>query len=47
LTVVCVHLEVALDCAVLALVWLLIPDFVALEFSDLLDDSSEWGQLWL
>ena len=47
LTVVCVHLEVALDCAVLALVWLLIPDFVALDFDDLLNDGSLWGQLWL
>lgn len=29
------------------LVWLLIPDVVALEFGDLLDDGSAWGQLWL
>ena len=47
LTVVCVHLELACDFALLTLVWLLIPDFVDLEFSDLLDDSSEWGQVWL
>ncbi len=47
LTIVCANLEIALDFALLALVWLLIPDFVALEFSDLIDDSSAWGQLWL
>lgn len=47
LTVVGLHLEIALDFALIALVWMLIPDFMALEFSDLLDDSDAWGQLWL
>lgn len=47
LTVVCAHLEIALDFALLALAWMLIPEFVALDFFDLLDDSSAWGQLWL
>ncbi len=47
LTVVCAHLEIALDFALIALAWMLIPEFVALEFFDLLDDSSAWGQLWL
>ena len=47
LTVVCANLELALDFALVMLIWFLIPDFVALHFSDLVDDSSEWGQLWL
>ncbi len=47
LTVVGLHLEIALDFALIALVWMLTPDFIALEFFDLLDDSSQWGQLWL
>ena len=47
LTLVCLHLEIALDLALIALVWMLIPDFVALEFFDLLNDSSPGGQLWL
>ncbi len=47
LTVVCLHLEIALDLALIALVWMLIPDFVALEFFDLLNDSGPGGQLWL
>lgn len=47
LTVVCANLEIALDFALIALVWMLIPEVVALEFFDLLDDSDAWGQLWL
>ena len=47
LTLVCANVEAALDFALLMLVWLLIPDVVALEFGDLLDDGSAWGQLWL
>lgn len=47
LTVICAHLEVALDFALIVLVWMLIPDFVALEFFDLFDDSEALGQLWL
>lgn len=47
LTVVCAHLEIALDLALIALVWMLVPQFVALRFFDLLDDSDAWGQLWL
>lgn len=47
LTVVCLHVEIALDLALITLVWMLIPDFVALEFFDLFDDSDEWSQLWL
>ncbi len=47
LTVVCANLEIALDFALITLVWMLIPEFVALEFFDLLDDSDAWGQLWL
>ncbi|MCP5158668.1 MAG: DUF4129 domain-containing protein [Gammaproteobacteria bacterium] len=47
LTVVCLHLEIAMDFALIALVWLLIPDFVALELFDLFDDHDAWGQLWL
>ena len=47
LTVVCLHVEIALDLALITLVWMLIPDFVALEFFDLFDDRDEWGQLWL
>lgn len=47
LTVVCLHLEIALDLALIALVWMLIPDFLALEFFDLFDDSGPGGQLWL
>jgi len=47
LTVVCANLEIALDLALILLVWMLIPEFVALEFFDLVDDSSAWGQLWL
>lgn len=47
LTVVGLHLEIALDFALIALVWMLVPDFVALEFSDLLDDSDAWEQFWL
>jgi len=47
LTVVGLHLEIALNFALIALVWMLIPDFVALEFFDLLDDSGPWEQLWL
>lgn len=47
LTVVCLHVEIALDLALITLVWMLIPDFVALEFLDLFDDSNEWSQLWL
>lgn len=47
LTAIGVHLEIAMDFALLTLVWMLAPDFVALEFGELLDDSSELGQLWL
>ncbi len=47
LTVVCLHVEIAMDLALITLVWMLIPDFVALEFFDLFDDSSAWSQLWL
>lgn len=47
LTVVCANLEIGLDFALVILVWMLIPEFVALEFFDLLDDSGPWGQLWL
>ncbi|MFO7642415.1 MAG: DUF4129 domain-containing protein, partial [Candidatus Competibacteraceae bacterium] len=47
LTLVGLHLEIALDLALIALVWMLIPDFVALEFLDLFDDSGPGGQLWL
>ena len=47
LTVVCANLEIALDFALVALAWMLIPEVVALEFFDLLDDSDAWGQLWL
>ncbi len=47
LTVVCLHLEIALDFALIALVWMLLPDFVTVEFSDLLDDADVLGQLWL
>lgn len=47
LTLVCAHLEIALDFALIGLVWMLIPEFVALEFFDLLDHTNAWGQLWL
>lgn len=47
LTVVCLHVEIALDLALITLVWMLIPDFMALKFSDLFDDSNELRQLWL
>ncbi len=47
LTMVCLHLEIALDVAMVTLIWMLIPDFVAVEFFDLFDDSDELGQLWL
>jgi hypothetical protein len=47
LTLVGLHLEIALDLALIALVWMLIPDFLALEFLDLFDDSGPSGQLWL
>lgn len=47
LTVVCLHLEIALDFALIVLVWMLVPDFVALDFFDLLDDSEPLGQFWL
>lgn len=47
LTVICAHLEIGLDLALIALAWMLIPDFVALEWYELLDDSEPWGQLWL
>ncbi|HRZ07512.1 MAG TPA: DUF4129 domain-containing protein [Candidatus Competibacteraceae bacterium] len=47
LTLVCLHVEIALDLALITLVWMLIPDFVTLEFFDLFDDSNEWRQLWL
>jgi hypothetical protein len=47
LTVICAHLEIGLDLALIVLVWMLIPDFVALEWYELLDDSEPWGQLWL
>ncbi len=40
LTLVCLHVEIALDLALIALVWMLIPDFVTLEFFDLFDDSN-------
>lgn len=47
LTLVCLHGEIALDLALIALVWMLIPDFVDLDFFDLLDDRNPSGQLWL
>ncbi len=47
LTVVCAHLEIGLDLALIALVWMLIPNFVDLEWYELLNDSKPWGQLWL
>ncbi|MDG4551481.1 MAG: DUF4129 domain-containing protein [Candidatus Contendobacter sp.] len=47
LTVICAHLEIGLDLALVALTWMLIPDFVDLEWYELLDDSEPWGQLWL
>ena len=47
LTVVSLHLEIALDVALVTLIWMLIPDFVAVEFFDLFDDSDELGQFWL
>ncbi|MDS4031497.1 MAG: DUF4129 domain-containing protein [Candidatus Contendobacter sp.] len=47
LTVICVHLEIGLNLALLILAWMLIPDFVDLEWHELLDDTEPWGQLWL
>lgn len=47
LTVVCLHLEIALDFALIMLVWMLLPDFVVLEFNDLLDGNTALGQFWL
>lgn len=47
LTVVCLHVEIALDLALITLIWMLIPDFAALEFLDLFDDSDVLGQIWL
>lgn len=47
LTTICLHLEIGLDFALIVLVWMLAPDFVALQFLDLLDDSDALGQLWL
>ena len=47
LTVVGANLEIALDLALIILAWMLIPEFVALDFFDLVDDSNAWGQLWL
>lgn len=47
LTLVCLHVEIALDLALITLVWMLIPDFVALEFIDLFNARDVWGQLWL
>ena len=47
LTVICAHMEIALDLALVTLAWMLVPDVVALEFFDLFDDSDELGQLWL
>lgn len=47
LTLVCLHVEIALDLALITLAWMLIPDFVDLEFFDLFDDRNPSGQLWL
>lgn len=47
LTLVCLHVEIALDLALITLVWMLIPDFMTLEFFDLFDDRNPSGQLWL
>ncbi len=47
LTLVCLHVEIALDLALIVLVWMLIPDFVDLDFFDLFDDRRLAGQLWL
>lgn len=49
LTLVCVHFEIGMNLALIALVWMLIPDNVDLAWYRLLawSDAAPWGQLWL
>lgn len=47
LTVVCANVELAMDFAFIMLVWMLLPDFVEIEFFDLLNDDHALHQLWL
>lgn len=47
LTVICAPVEIGLDLALIALVWMLIPDFVALDLLDLFSDDTALGQLCL
>ena len=47
LTLTCFHLELAADLALAGLVWLLLPDFVAVDLGNLLNDSSALQQIWI
>jgi hypothetical protein len=47
LTVTCAHLELAVDLGLVALVWLMLPDFMQLHFRDLLEDTTVLQQLWI
>ncbi len=47
LTFTCAHFELIADLGLVALVWLLLPDFVRLDFRDLLEDKTVLQQLWI
>ncbi|MFO1430244.1 MAG: DUF4129 domain-containing protein [Candidatus Competibacteraceae bacterium] len=47
LTFTCAHFELIADLGLVALVWLLLPDFVRLDFWELLEDKTVLQQLWL
>ena len=47
LTLTCLHLEIAVNIALVGLVWLLIPDFALENFLAWLDESPRGGQLLL
>ena len=47
LTFTCAHFELIADLGLVALVWLMLPDFVRLDFWDLLEDKTVLQQLWI
>ncbi len=47
LTFTCAHFELIADLGLVALVWLLLPDFVRLDFWELLEDKTVLQQLWI